>query len=165
MNNLIVSYAQKWLHLSPDLVDSRLFDESTFYRQFREDLRHCKREVIVESPFISSHRVYSIIQPFEALVAKKVKVYVITRHPDEHDISMKQQAEEAIRRFETIGVQVLITTDYHHRKLAIIDRNILWEGSLNILSQTFSREIMRRIKSSSLSKEMFEYLKLSRFIY
>jgi hypothetical protein len=78
---------------------------------------------------------------------------------------MKLQAEEAIRRFETIGVQVLITTDYHHRKLAILDRNILWEGSLNILSQTYSREIMRRIKSSSLSNEMFEYLKLSRFIY
>lgn len=97
MNNLIVSYAQKWLHLSPDLINSRLFDESTFYRQFREDLRHCKGEVIIESPFISSQRVYSIFQPFETLVAKKVKVYVITRHPDEHDIGMKQQAEEAIR--------------------------------------------------------------------
>ncbi len=165
MNNLLVFCIKKWLHLSPDLVESRLFDEESFYKQFRDDLRHAKKEVIIESPFISTNRMYSLLAPFEELVRRKVKVYVFTRHPDEHDLGMKQQAESAIRRFEAMGVQVLITTDYHHRKIAILDRNVLWEGSLNILSQTCSREIMRRIDSDSLSKEMFEYLKLNRFIY
>lgn len=165
MNDLIVSCAKKWLKLSPDLIQSQLYDEMDFYKQFLSDLKRCKREVIIESPFISSNRMYSLFKPFEDLVNRKVKVYIITRHPDEHDLAMKQQAEEAIRRFETIGVQVLVTLDYHHRKLAILDRNILWEGSLNILSQTCSREIMRRIKSSTLSEQMFNYLKLERFIY
>ena len=45
----------------------------------------------------------------------------------------------------------------HHRKLAILDRKVLWEGSLNILSQTRSREI--RIK---LIKEEFWKILLSR---
>ena len=165
MNDLIVSCAKKWLHLSPDLVQSRLYNEADFYKQFIADLKRCKREVIIESPFISSNRMSSLIRPFEDLINRKIKAYVITRHPDEHDLTMKQQAEEAIRRFETIGVQVLLTLDYHHRKLAILDRSILWEGSLNILSQTCSREIMRRISSTSLSEEMFDYLKLERFIY
>lgn len=165
MNNLIVSCVKKCLNLSPDLVQSRLFDETTFYRQFSKDLKCSKKEVIIESPFISRSRVYSLLKPFEDLVSRKVKVYIITRHPDEHDLSRKQQAETAIHRFETIGVQVLITTDYHHRKLAIIDRNILWEGSLNILSQTCSREIMRRIESDSLATQMFDYLRLNKFIY
>lgn len=165
MNDLIVSCAIKLLHLSPDLVASKLFDEDTFYKQFLADLRHCRREVVIESPFISTNRVYSLIKPFEELVRRKVKVYVVTRNPEDHDLGMKQQAETAIRRFETIGVQVLVTNDYHHRKLAILDRSILWEGSLNILSQTCSREIMRRISSEHLSAEMFRYLKLERFIY
>lgn len=165
MNDLIVSCAKKWLHLSPDLVRSQLFDETTFYKQFLSDLKRANREIIIESPFISTNRMYSLIKPCEDLVNRKVKVYVITRDPDEHDLSMKQQAEEAMRRFETIGVQVLLTQDYHHRKLAILDRSVLWEGSLNILSQTCSREIMRRISSPSLAEEMFDYLKLERFIY
>jgi len=165
MNDLIVSCAKKWLHLSPDLIESQLFDDTTFYKQFLADLKLCKKEVIIESPFISSHRMYSLFQSFEQLVSKKVKVYVITRHPDEHDLGMKLQAEESIRRLETIGVQVLITTDYHHRKLAILDKKVLWEGSLNILSQSCSKEIMRRIKSSGLANEMFTFLKLGRFIY
>lgn len=165
MNDLIVSCTKKWLQLSPDLLPSKLYDEDTFYRQFLADLKRCKREVVIESPFISMNRVYSLIKPFEELVRRKVKVYVITRNPDDHDLSMKQQAETAIRRFETIGVQVLVANDYLHRKLAILDRSILWEGSLNILSQTCSREIMRRIQSTQLSEEMFGFLKLERFIY
>jgi len=165
MNDLLVSCAKKWLNLSPDLIQSKLYNETDFYKQFLSDLKLCRREVIIESPFISTNRMYSLFKPFENLVNRKVKVYIITRHPDEHDLAMKQQAEEAIRRFETIGVQVLVTLDYHHRKLAILDRTILWEGSLNILSQTCSREIMRRINSTNLSREMFDYLKFSRFIY
>jgi hypothetical protein len=35
---------------------------------------------------------------------------------------------------QKLGVQVLYTSG-HHRKLAIIDREILYEGSLNIPSQ------------------------------
>ena len=165
MNNFLVGCVTKWLHLSPDLVQSQLYDETTFYQKFREDLRQCKKEVIIESPFITTQRMYSLLHLFEALVAKRVKIYVITRHPDEHDLNMKLQAETAIRNFESIGVQVLITSDYHHRKLAILDRNILWEGSLNILSQTDSREIMRRMKSKTLAEQMFSFINLGKFIY
>lgn len=147
MNSILVLCAKKWLDLSPGLVESKLFDEMTFYQQFRKDLGRCKKEAIIESPFISSQRMYSLAESFDALVRRRVQVYVITRDPGEHDLPMKQQAEKAIRRFETMGVQVFVTTNYSHRKLAILDRTVLWEGSLNILSQNLSREFMRRINS------------------
>ena len=102
---------------------------------------------------------------FEALVSRKVKVYIITRNPYDHDISMQKQAEVEIRNFEMMGVQILINNDYNHRKVAILDRKILWEGSLNILSQTYSRELMRRISSKSLANNMFRFLKLEKYIY
>ena len=88
----------------------------------------------------------------------------MTRDPKEHEENMEYQSEDAIRTFEAIGVQVLLCVGNHHRKLAILDRKILWEGSLNILSQTYSREIMRRIESEKIALEMFNFLKLSRFL-
>lgn len=149
----------------PDFVHSRLFDETTFYKQFKHDLSRCKNEVIIESPFISCHRMYSLMPVFESLVERRVKVYVITRDPDEHDLSMKQQAEAEIRNFEMIGVHVLINAEHHHRKLAIIDRKILYEGSLNILSQTYSREVMRRIESPKQAMQMFKFTNMGKYIY
>ena len=52
----------------------------------------------------------------------------------------------------------------HHRKLAVIDRKILWEGSLNILSHVRSREIMRRIVGARSVKEMTDFLSLDKVV-
>ena len=63
-----------------------------------------------------------------------------------------------------IGINIILLKGNHHRKLAIIDRSILWEGSLNILSFSNSQEIMRRIEDKELANQMFIFLKLSRFV-
>ena len=105
-----------------------------------------------------------LIPIFSTLLSKGVKIYVMTRDPKEHEENMEYQSEDAIRTFEVMGVQVLLCLGNHHRKLAILDRKILWEGSLNILSQTYSREIMRRIYNEEIAMEMFEFLKLQKFL-
>ncbi len=101
---------------------------------------------------------------FEKLVQRGVKVFVLTRGPNEHSDEYQKQSEAEIQRFERLGVQVFICLGNHHRKLAILDRKILWEGSLNILSQMKSREIMRRIEGKEIAEEMFRFLKLKRFV-
>jgi len=146
------------------VFSSALFDERTFYKIFIGDLLNCKNEVIIESPYITSERTNLFIPIFERLLEKGLKIYVMTRNPKEHTLSMEIQSEEAIRAFEIMGVQTLLCVGNHHRKLAILDRKILWEGSLNILSQTKSREIMRRIESEAFTLEMFNFLKLGNFI-
>jgi len=146
------------------MPSSTLFDENTFYQTFLKDLAICKNEVFIESPYITSKRAEFLIPIFNLLLSKGVKIYVMTRDPKEHNKNMEYQSEETISEFERIGVQVLICIGNHHRKLAILDRKILWEGSLNILSQNKSREIMRRIKNEKEALNMFNFLKLYNFI-
>lgn len=143
---------------------SQLHDETTFYQEFIKDLQNCKEEVIIESPFITRERMKKLYPTLEALIRKKVKVYVITRDPKEHDFPYYEQSEAEIRRFEEIGIQTLLCIGNHHRKLAILDREILWEGSLNILSQSNSREIMRRIPGKEFAFQMFDFLELGKFL-
>ena len=146
------------------MMDSTLFDEKTFYSAFLRDLEGCRSEVIIESPYITSKRAEMLIPIFESLLLRGVKIYVMTRDPKEHEENMEYQSEEAISQFERMGVQVLLCIGNHHRKLAILDRQILWEGSLNILSQNRSREIMRRIENKTMALKMFNFLKLYKFI-
>ena len=143
---------------------SQLHTEKTFYPSFLDDLKNCREEVIIESPYITSERTSMFIPVFNNLLEKGVKIYIMTRDPKEHDQSMQAQSEDVIRTFEIMGVQTLLCVGNHHRKLAILDRKILWEGSLNILSQTHSREIMRRIENEEITMEMFNFLKLYKFI-
>lgn len=137
---------------------SQLFDERSFYTAFVEDLTRCRSEVIIESPFISKSRLQSLLPELQRLIEKQIPVYIMTKDPSLLDYPLAHHSESAIQAFETLGIQVYVTRNEHHRKLAILDRQILWEGSLNILSQTKSREIMRRIESMQHAQEMFDFL-------
>ena len=141
-----------------------LHDEKTFYQTFLKDLEGCKHEVIIESPFITTERMKLFEPNLRKLVDRSIKVFIITRDPNEHTNGYEDQSEAAIRLCEALGVQVLLCTGNHHRKLAIIDRSVLWEGSLNILSQTKSREIMRRLEGGGFAEDMFNFLNFGRYI-
>ena len=142
----------------PELFVSSLYNEDTFYDQFVTDLRNATEQVIIESPYITVKRLHSLLQVFTHLKSKNVSIFIITRSPQEHDNTMAIQSERGIQWFEKMGIQVLLENGGHHRKLAIIDREILWEGSLNILSQSKSREIMRRILDKQLVLQMLNFL-------
>ncbi len=160
---MMFSFFQRKASLDP-LVSSKLFNEYTFYEAFMQDLENCKEEVVIESPYITNSRMWPLRPIFQKLVDRNVTVYIITRDPKEHEENLAVQAEGQISEFEIMGVQVLLSEGNHHRKLAMLDRKILWEGSLNILSQVKSREIMRRIESKKLTLEMLKFLKLEKVL-
>ena len=141
--------------------DSKLYNERTFYQQFIKDLDRADHKVIIESPFITTSRMELLYPVFGRLLAQNIMVKLITRDPVDHDDEfMRDQSTNEILQCKELGVNVNLLKGHHHRKLAIIDSNILWEGSLNILSFSNSREIMRRIESKKYVREMQNFLKL-----
>lgn len=147
-----------------DITDSRLFDQNNFYTAFLKDLGKCQHEAIIESPFITRRRLETILPTLQKLKSRKVKVVINTRNPlDGDDEYMRNESMHAIAKLQHLGIQVLFTGN-HHRKLAIIDRQILWEGSLNILSQSDSCEIMRRIPSVQLAWQMARFVGIDKLI-
>lgn len=144
-----------------DILTSKLFCDKTFYGAFISDLRHAEHEVLIESPFIANNRTDSLLPTFIKLVKKGVKVRINTRNPRHHDKELRIQAWQSIGRLREAGVKVKFYDDMRHRKLAILDREVLWEGSLNILSQSYSKEIMRRTKSKDLAVQMIRFTSIN----
>lgn len=147
------------------LLTSKLYDEKGFYEAFVRDLKHTKQEVIIESPYMTTPRVDMLKPTLKRLVKCGVKVMINTRYPGHHDKLLEIQSWLAAKSLREIGVKVKFLNDYPHRKIAVFDNKILWEGSLNILSQAHSREIMRRIESEVLTKQAIHFLRLKRFYW
>jgi len=145
-----------------DLIGSELFSDNDFYPAFQKDLQKCQHEVIIESPFITQRRLSALTPTLQKLKNNGVRVIVNTRDPlDCSEEYMREDTTRAISKLQHMGVQVLFTGK-HHRKLAILDRNVLWEGSLNILSQNDSCEIMRRIESTQLAWQMTRFIAIDK---
>lgn len=140
-----------------------LFDQNTFYKAFERDLRRSKHELIIESPFITSRRMSQLMPILAKLRHRDVLVVINTRNPDEHDGDYRRQATEAVGDMQDLGIQVLYTAG-HHRKLVIIDREVFYEGSLNILSFSDSCEIMRRVVSSVEAEELMRFIGITKYV-
>lgn len=144
------------------LCTSKLFDNNTFYKKFTADLHRAKRRVYIDCPFITTRRIQELLPVLAKLRQRNAQVVINTRCPDEHEGEYIAQASDAIQAMQELGVKVLYTVK-HHRKLAVID-NVLWEGSLNILSQNDSCEIMRRIVSLSLTEDMLRFTGANKYV-
>lgn len=147
-----------------DLLCSKLFNDETFYPTLLKDLNKASAEVIIESPFITNRRLNSIMPVLEKLKSRKVRIVINTRDPHEqNDEYRREEVHYAVASLQKIGVQVLYT-DRHHRKLVIIDRRVLYEGSLNVLSQNNSCEVMRRVESVQLAWQMARFVQIDKFL-
>lgn len=143
-------------------TDSRLYDERNFYKSFVQDVSCARKMIVIESPFITSRRLDMLYPVLSSAVRQGVNIVVNTRNPDSHDAVMWQQTVNGIETLQSLGITVLFTGNLH-RKIAIIDNSVLWEGSLNILSQSDSCEMMRRSVSPELVKQMINFTKLNKW--
>lgn len=149
-----------WKYKPPfnNLQESRLFDETSFYEQFIKDLNSCQKVVIIESPYVTSSRMEVLLPVFKKLLSRGIKIHIITRDPLEHDDKMRDQATNELLSCHEMGIHVKFLKGNFHRKVALIDNEIIWEGSLNILSQSNSREIMRRTFSKKYVADCKNFL-------
>ena len=143
---------------------TQMYDEQSFYRAFQKDLYSARKSVIIESPFITLRRIEELLPVVIKLRRKGVSVTVNTRNPIEHDAEYETQALVAIEQLQGLGVKVLCTVKYH-RKLAIIDGMVAWHGSLNILSQNDSCEIMWRVASKGIADQLLGFIKLTKYTW
>ncbi len=147
---------------SSPLLSSKLYDERSFYTAFSKDFKQARHEVIIESPYITKRRSSELAPLCKKLSERGVNVKILTRNPDHHDSNLRAQAWIGIKILRDAGVRVFSCDDLRHRKIAVIDDEILWEGSLNMLSHSNSRELMRRTQSKELCEQIFKFTSVKR---
>ena len=140
---------------------TNLFNEMTFYPAFINDMLKAENEVIIYSPFISKYRADFFKKTLLRLKRKNVYVFIFTRPILEHEEYAQEEVKSAIQNYEELGVHVTYIQGSIHEKVAVIDRKIVWEGSLNILSQKVSKELMMRFADEDFAAQILSHLELN----
>jgi hypothetical protein len=160
---MLMQLIRRSTNVSPDLLDSKLYDEKTFYPAFIKDLNNCGSELIIECPFITRRRLQYLLPTLKMLKDRKVRIVINTKDSLELDKERRDEAYRTVASLQHKGIQVIYTHG-HHRKLAIVDGKTLWEGSLNILSQNDSCEVMRRTEPIKLAREMMKFVGVDKYL-
>ncbi len=152
------------IDLAPDAAqnsnDKSVYNENDFWVPFWQDLATANRSVFIVSPFLTMNRSQEFFGAFSELIARGVAIILYTRPSEEHSQKMITESENVIQKMLSLGATV-ITQSKIHQKTIIIDDEICWEGSLNILSQRESSEHMRRLTGRNLCIEARNNLRLA----
>ncbi|HEY9775139.1 MAG TPA: helix-turn-helix domain-containing protein [Planktothrix sp.] len=129
-----------------------------FYEAFKSDLKYARGLVLVLSPYIKAKRILQLREAIEDCIKRGVRVCVFIQRPPSFvldDDQRRLELNEAIKLLTDMGVHVTELPAVH-AKVAIIDDEIAWDGSLNILSHLNTEERMTRWQSKAKVDEIIK---------
>nr|WP_320010803.1 DEAD/DEAH box helicase family protein [uncultured Desulfobulbus sp.] len=130
-----------------------IFDQNSFLPVFLHDLVSGMKEILIVSPFLRTRRTAQMIENLRPAAAKRVVVRVITKLPSEFSPGDQVPFKKALALFEGTGITVEHRARIH-QKFALIDRKIVWYGSVNLLSFGSAQESLMRIESTGIAQEL-----------
>jgi hypothetical protein len=133
------------------------FTEGTFYPAFKQDLARTRESIVIFSPFATGHGTSRWVDPLRAALARRVRVRILTRPPEELGGGTTEEVGELVSGLRDLGVTVDLRARMHE-KIAILDGHILWHGSLNILSHRDTHESMLRIESPAACSQLARFI-------
>ena len=134
---------------------SRIFDSSNFLEMFITDVSSASREVFIVSPFVSKRTVYRLLPFFDSITGNKT---ILTRPAEDYsnDIN-RSRVVSCFKTLEDAGFMLMFKSKIH-QKFAVIDKRIIWYGSINLLSYDSSEESIMRLESTGIAEELLDSL-------
>ena len=132
-----------------------IFDKHSFFPVYTNDIGNAAREVLIVSPFVTNRRVPQMMQYFHTILKNQVKVTVMTRPAEDFKDSKRSSLEQIFNTLKEVGINVLFKSNIH-QKFAIIDRKIVWYGSINLLSFGMAEESIMRLISGNIAHELIK---------
>lgn len=141
----------------PEEPANIIFDNTNFLPVYHHDLLNAAREAVIVSPFVTRRRTLQMLAHLEAVVAKKVSVVLVTRPITAYKDKDRPALEETFASLQNTGVRLLSKANIH-QKFAVLDRKIVWYGSINLLSYGSAQESIMRLASPNIAQELIKTL-------
>ncbi len=109
------------------------YDENNFEKPFEKDLKKAKKSIVIFSAFCTEKRTAYWGDILRQKKEEGVKIRVVTRGPVNQGATLKETATLALKSLIKLKINVDLRRDIHH-KMVFIDDDVVWSGSLNVLS-------------------------------
>lgn len=123
-----------------------IYDGQNFESPFISDISQAKHSVLISCPRVKVGRFSRIAERLNDLVANGIEVVLYTREENGDTI-----------RLQNNGMQI-VTRKHLSLHTAIIDRTIIWYGSVNILGFHSSEDNLIRFKNAEIATNILESL-------
>lgn len=132
-----------------------IYDIENYAETYWKDLEEANSAVVVSSPRLNNQKVDRIINMLGKRRELGVEVTIVTWHPDAYKYGKDDVRMELMERLRKAGFEIRIVeeTCEHY---AVIDNEIVWYGSVNLLSKEDAEDNLMRVCSKDIAAELLE---------
>lgn len=154
------AYKKIGYELCMNLVEKKqkanaIFDLTSYGDVYKKDLSEANQEIVISSPGINQTKVKGIIKQLKERQEAGVKINVITLQPESYPESRIEKTRHLVDELIAVGMKVKLMPRMHEH-YAIIDGEIVWYGSMNLLSSEKEEDNLMRVVSKEVALELLE---------
>lgn len=132
-----------------------IYDIENYAETYWKDLEEANSAVVVSSPRLNNQKVDRIINMLGKRRELGVEVTIVTWHPDAYKYGKDDVRMELMERLRKAGFEIrLVEETCEH--YAVIDNEIVWYGSVNLLSKEDAKDNLMRVCSKDIAAELLE---------
>ncbi len=132
-----------------------IFDIDSYEKVYERDLLEANKEIVISSPGLNQAKVNAFIKLIKRKQEDGAKVTVVTLNPEGYPEEKIEDTKNLVHVLENCGIRIRLQ-DHMHEHFAIIDGEIVWYGSMNLLSRAKSDDNLIRVKSKDAAQELME---------
>ena len=132
-----------------------IYDRRDYTEAFERDLIEANKEIIVASPSLTRKKAMRFMDLVKARQEAGITVTVITLDPEAEGYENTLELHILIDEMKNNGIYVRATEDesVHY---AVIDREIVWHGGINLLGKEDAWDNLIRVKNKQAAAELIE---------
>lgn len=131
------------------------FDKDTYYKTFRDDYIKAHDEIIISSPYVSSAGVERLIRDGLSRGNETVSIKLITYPSECYSENIRERIELLHKKLVVSGVEIQCL-ERISSKYAIIDKEIVWYGSMNLVSAIKDDDDEMRIVNKDIAQALMK---------
>ncbi|MEO3746257.1 AAA domain-containing protein [Plantactinospora sp. B5E13] len=140
--------------LSQHVRVADIHDERTFYDVFADHLASARRSIWLWAPWTTT-RVKSVLPMLRDAVDRGVHVTLFVRDPGDK-VQREPKHQQFLADLRSV-LQTVVEVNVMHQKIVVIDERTVLLGSLNVLSQRWTREVMVTMHGANFARKLLEH--------
>ncbi|MFF5841044.1 AAA domain-containing protein [Streptomyces massasporeus] len=129
-------------------------DELAFFSTFEDEIRKASTSLWLWAPWVAN-RVRGILPLLRDAAERGVRVNVFVRDDTDH-IQASPNSQSLIADLRAV-VHNVVPVNVMHQKIVVIDEQTVLIGSLNALSQSWTREVMLTMRGGHFARKLLEH--------
>ena len=132
-----------------------IFDSESYLPVYEKDLMQARKSIYIASPGLNKNKVRRLIALVEEQQTAGVIATVITQPAESYPQTRVEPTKALQTALTAAGIYVVPQPDLHTH-FAVIDQEIVWYGSTNLLSRDKEDDGLMRICSRDVALELLE---------